>query len=249
MRLFLNLRIFSSSEVFSKLKNSKKSLNNPKTSLNFRPSQLSGFSQNLKKFPKFPLGRESYNKLNIWKSNFRKLPLPHYYGPESKQIHNKYMPAWGSVVPCMMGLRCFDLACGIVSRIWVITDTNIITTENTPNNQASRDEDGFSKTFQTWRGREEKKGLWDELKLIGYPGRDHRQGGENCFSKKMRKGAKTFFSRGGENCFSKKNEKEGDNFFYYKFLKIKFSVFKKKTVQKVNFVGSKSWSSSFKAVC
>ena len=40
--------------------------------------------------------------------------------------------------------------------------------------------------------------LRDGSKFIGYPGRDHRQGGEDFFSKKFR-GAKTFFTIKFEN--------------------------------------------------
>ena len=37
-------------------------------------------------------------------------------------------------------------------------------------------------------------GVRDGSKFIGYPGRDHRQGGEDFFSKKNR-GAQTFFRK------------------------------------------------------
>ena len=46
----------------------------------------------------------------------------------------------------------------------------------------------------------------DGSKFTGYPGRDHRQGGEDFFSKKMR-GAQTFFRKklGGRSLFYEKN--------------------------------------------
>ena len=45
----------------------------------------------------------------------------------------------------------------------------------------------------------------DGSKFIGYPGRDHRQGGDDFFSKKIR-GAQTFFRKklGGGDFFLKK---------------------------------------------
>ena len=46
----------------------------------------------------------------------------------------------------------------------------------------------------------------DGSKFIGYPGRAHRQGGEDFFSKKIR-GAETFFRKklGGRELFFEKN--------------------------------------------
>ena len=46
----------------------------------------------------------------------------------------------------------------------------------------------------------------DGSKFIGYPGRDHRQGGEDFFSNKNR-GAQTFFRKklGGRRLFFEKN--------------------------------------------
>ena len=85
--------------------------------------------------------------------------------------------------------------------------------------------------------------LRDGSKFIGYPGRDHRQGGGDFFSKKI--GGRRLFSKkiGGRILFFEKNRKV-KTFFTIKFENPRFHLKKAIFVRRSNkiYVGLSDWS-------